>query len=114
MASAPCAILRSAAPPYHSISTFSDTLSMASQGRGRGGSAMATTSETRSAIDWDAVFAAVEEKEGALLERLRRIIRVDNSIPPGRNYDTLVALVEPEFRRYGFQTERVVIPEERW
>src|SRR5215210_9445108 len=80
----------------------------------RGGSAMATTSETRSAIDWDAVFAAVEEKEGALLERLRRIIRVDNSVPPGRNYDTLVDLVEPEFRRYGFQTERVVIPEERW
>ena len=75
---------------------------------------MATTSETRSAIDWDAVFAAVEEKESALLERLRRIIRVDNSIPPGRNYDTLVDLVEPEFRRYGFQTERVVIPEELW
>ncbi len=76
---------------------------------------MATeTARTGGAIDWDDVFAAVEAKEGALLERLRRIIRVDNSIPPGRNYDTLIDLIEPEFRRYGFATERVVIPEERW
>ncbi len=35
-------------------------------------------------IDWDAVFAAVEAKEGAFLERLRQIIRIDNCIPPGR------------------------------
>ncbi len=76
---------------------------------------MATeTARTGGAIDWDEVFAAVEAKEGALLERLRRIIRVDNSIPPGRNYDTLVDLIEPELRRYGFATERVVIPEEHW
>jgi succinyl-diaminopimelate desuccinylase len=66
------------------------------------------------AIDWDAVFAAVEAKEGALLERLRAIIRVDNCIPPGRNYDTLVDLLEPQFKQYGFATERVVIPEELW
>ncbi|HSH78984.1 MAG TPA: M20/M25/M40 family metallo-hydrolase, partial [Herpetosiphonaceae bacterium] len=76
---------------------------------------MATeTARTGGAIDWDEVFAAVEAKEGALLERLRRIIRVDNSIPPGRNYDTLVDLIEPELRRYGFATERVVISEEHW
>src|SRR5262245_5263832 len=65
-------------------------------------------------IDWDAVFAAVEAKEGALLERLRQIIRIDNCIPPGRNYDTLLDLVEPQFRQYGFSTERVVIPEDLW
>jgi succinyl-diaminopimelate desuccinylase len=65
-------------------------------------------------IDWDAVFAAVEAKEGALLERLRQIIRIDNCIPPGRNYNTLLDLVEPQFQRYGFATERVVIPEELW
>lgn len=65
-------------------------------------------------IDWDAVFAAVEAKEDALLERLRAIIRVDNCIPPGRNYDTLVDLLEPQFQQYGFATERVVIPEELW
>src|SRR5215212_4039477 len=76
---------------------------------------MATSTETPArAIDWDAIFAAVEGKEGALLERLRRIIRVDNSVPPGRNYDTLVDLIEPEFQRFGFATERVVIPEELW
>lgn len=66
------------------------------------------------AIDWDAVFAVVEAKEEALLERLRAIIRVDNCIPPGRNYDTLVDLLEPQFQGYGFATERVVIPEELW
>src|SRR4051812_50146626 len=65
-------------------------------------------------IDWDAVFAAVEAKEGALLERLRQIIRIDNCIPPGRNYDTLLDLVEPQFQKYGFATERVMIPEELW
>ena len=65
-------------------------------------------------IDWDAVFAAVEAKEGALIERLRQIIRVDNCIPPGKNYDTLVDLLEPQFKQYGFTTERVVIPEELW
>lgn len=62
------------------------------------------------AIEWERVFAAVEAKEEALLARLRRIIRVDNSVPPGRNYDTLVDLIEPEFQRFGFTTERVVIP----
>lgn len=74
-------------------------------------------SEIRAAdgsIDWDTVFAAVEAKEGALLERLRQIIRVDNCIPPGKNYDTLVDLLEPQFQQYGFTTERVVIPEELW
>lgn len=78
---------------------------------------MATETDTRATgreIDWDAVFAAVEAKEGALLERLRQIIRVDNCIPPGKNYDTLVDLVEPQFWQFGFQTERVVIPEELW
>ena len=76
---------------------------------------MATAAhKTDGTIDWDAVFAAVEAKEGALLERLRQIIRVDNCIPPGKNYDTLVDLLEPQFKQYGFTTERVVIPEELW
>jgi succinyl-diaminopimelate desuccinylase len=76
---------------------------------------MATAAITKDGtLDWDAIFATVEAKEGALLERLRRIIRIDNCIPPGRNYDTLVDPLEPQFRQYGFATERVVIPEEHW
>jgi len=76
---------------------------------------MATAAITKGgALDWDAIFAAVEAKEGALLERLRQIIRIDNCIPPGRNYDTLVDLLEPQFQRYGFTTARVIIPEEHW
>jgi succinyl-diaminopimelate desuccinylase len=60
----------------------------------------------------ESLAALVDAKEGALLERLRAIIAVDNCIPPGRNYDTLVDLLEPQFQHYGFTTERVMIPEE--
>lgn len=61
-------------------------------------------------LDWASVFAAVDAKEPVLLERLRSIIRIDNSVPPGRNYDRLVDLIEPDFCQFGFETERVVIP----
>lgn len=69
-------------------------------------------SSTGTAIDWDAVFTTVDAKEAAFLDRLRAIIRIDNSVPPGRNYDCLLDLVEPDFQRAGFQTERVTIPSE--
>jgi succinyl-diaminopimelate desuccinylase len=69
---------------------------------------------TTQAIDWNQVFAAVEAKEETLLARLRAILRIDTCIPPGRNYDTLVNLIEPQFQQFGFATERVVIPEEFW
>jgi hypothetical protein len=48
-------------------------------------------------IDWDAVFAAVDARQDAFLARLREFIRIDNCIPPGRNYDTLVNLIAPQF-----------------
>lgn len=64
-------------------------------------------------VDWDAVFAAVDARQEAFLARLREIIRIDNSIPPGRNYDTLVNLIAPQFEAAGFATERVVIPAEK-
>lgn len=65
-------------------------------------------------INWDAVFAAVDEHEERMLGRIREILAVDNCVPPGKNYDTLVDLLEPQFKEYGFSTERVVIPEEEW
>ncbi|HEY8293173.1 MAG TPA: hypothetical protein VIG44_11825, partial [Thermomicrobiales bacterium] len=64
------------------------------------------------ALDWDAIFAAVDARQDAFLARLREIIRVDNTIPPGRNYDTLVDLIAPQFEAAGLTTERVIIPPE--
>lgn len=63
-------------------------------------------------IDWDAVFKAVDRKEEALLSRLRPIIGVDNSVPPGADYARLVDLMEPDFQRVGLNTERVTIPDD--
>jgi succinyl-diaminopimelate desuccinylase len=59
-------------------------------------------------------FAIADQADEKLLERYRVVIGVDTVVPPGRNYDTLIDLVEPEFRRLGFETERVVIPPERY
>ncbi|HMM41947.1 MAG TPA: M20/M25/M40 family metallo-hydrolase [Thermomicrobiales bacterium] len=64
-------------------------------------------------MDFTNAFAAVDAQEGTLVERLRSIIAIDNCVPPGRNYDTLLDLVEPEFKRLGFETARVVIPWEK-
>lgn len=63
--------------------------------------------------DFRRVFAAVDAEEPALIERLRRIIAIDTSVPPGENYGALLDLVEPEFQRLGFATRRVVVPTEK-
>src|SRR6476469_5191059 len=57
-------------------------------------------------------FEWVDTKDEQLLADYQAVIGVDTSVPPGRNYDTLVDILEPRFQRLGFQTERVVIPDE--
>jgi succinyl-diaminopimelate desuccinylase len=57
-------------------------------------------------------FDLVETKTERILEFFRTVIGVDTTVPPGRNYDTLVAALEPHFLALGFSTERVVIPGE--
>ena len=64
-------------------------------------------------MDFTRAFAAVDEHEPALIERLRQIVAIDTTVPPGRNYDAVVDLVEPQLQRLGFQTTRVVIPPEK-
>ncbi len=73
---------------------------------------MMAAGTTGQSLDWDAIFAAVDARQDAFLARLREIIRVDNTVPPGRNYDTLVDLIAPQFEAAGMTTERVVIPTE--
>ena len=64
-------------------------------------------------MDFSSAFAAVDERESNLVERLRNIIAIDNCVPPGDNYDKVISLVEPEFKHFGFSTSRIVIPPEK-
>ncbi len=64
-------------------------------------------------MDFSSAFNAVEAREAKLVERLGKIIAIDNCVPPGDNYDKVLDLVEPEFQRFGFTTTRVVIPPEK-
>lgn len=57
-------------------------------------------------------FARVEKEEDYIVDILRQVIAVDTSVPPGENYDLLIDKVEPEFNKFGFETERVVVPDE--
>ncbi len=59
------------------------------------------------------VFARVDSLQEELIRRLRLVVGVDNCVPPGRNYDTLIERVRPEFERLGFQCELVTIPPEK-
>jgi succinyl-diaminopimelate desuccinylase len=58
-------------------------------------------------------FAKVQENEDYIVDVLRRVIAVDTSVPPGENYDKLIDQVEPDFKKFGFNTERVVVPEDK-
>src|SRR5579885_2480527 len=64
-------------------------------------------------MDFQPAFTEVEEQEPRLIERLRELIAIDTCVPPGENYDKVLDLVEPELRRLGFSTQRVVIPREK-
>jgi succinyl-diaminopimelate desuccinylase len=57
-------------------------------------------------------FDLVGTKEKRILDLYKTLIGVDTTVPPGKNYDTLLDLIEPEFQRLGFTTERVTIPDD--
>ena len=57
-------------------------------------------------------FELASTKDERILEHMRDVIGVDTSVPPGRNYDVFMDIVEPKFQALGFETERVVIPQE--
>ncbi len=64
-------------------------------------------------MDYKDAFAAVEKSEDYIIDILQKIIAVDTTVPPGENYGKLVDIVEPEFKKFGFKTERVIVPEEK-
>ena len=64
-------------------------------------------------MNLEAAFAEVEKNEDYVVDILQKIIAVDTSIPPGENYGKLIDIVEPEFNKFGLETERVVVPEDK-
>ncbi len=58
------------------------------------------------------VFKAVEQKRERIITLLRDLIKIPTVVPPGNNYGDLVDFVEPLFKKLGFSTERVIVPDE--
>ncbi|MFH1091369.1 MAG: M20/M25/M40 family metallo-hydrolase, partial [Pseudomonadota bacterium] len=65
-------------------------------------------------MEFKEALARVNKEEDYLIDVLRRLIAVDTTIPPGENYGRLLDLVEPELRRFGFDTQRIYVPEEKY
>lgn len=64
-------------------------------------------------MDYTEAFEHVEANKDYIVDMLKTLIRIDTSVPPGKNYDKLVAALEPDFEKFGFTNERVIIPEEK-
>ena len=64
-------------------------------------------------MSYQDAFEKVEQTEDYLVDVLQKIVAIDTSVPPGENYAKLVDAVEPEFKRFGFETERVTMPEDK-
>ncbi|MFC1736762.1 M20 family metallopeptidase [Candidatus Hydrogenedentota bacterium] len=64
-------------------------------------------------FETEKIFAHIDACQVRLMELLDAILGIDNSIPPGQNYDKLVDYIEPLFREAGLATERVVVPKEK-
>jgi succinyl-diaminopimelate desuccinylase len=64
-------------------------------------------------MGYEKAFESVEANRDYIVDTLRKLVQIDTSVPPGKNYDKLVAAVEPDFEKFGFTTERVIIPPEK-
>ncbi len=58
------------------------------------------------------VFKAVEQKRERIIALLQDLIKIPTVVPPGNNYVDMVDFLEPLFRKLGFRTERVIVPEQ--
>ena len=64
-------------------------------------------------MNYKEAFAAVEKNKDYIIDVLQKIIRVNTTVPPGENYGKLLDIVEPDFIKFGFKTERVIVPEDK-
>ena len=63
-------------------------------------------------MDYKEAFSRIEQEKSYIIEMLRKIIAVDTTVPPGENYDRLIDVLAPEFEQYGFEAQRVTMPQD--
>jgi len=54
----------------------------------------------------------VERKEGELIDYLKELVRIPTFVPPGENYEKIVDWLVPVFEDFGFECEKVEMPED--
>jgi succinyl-diaminopimelate desuccinylase len=64
-------------------------------------------------MNYKDAFLEVEKNESYVVDLLKKIISVDTSVPPGENYGKLIDVLEPEYRKFGFEINRVVLPDDK-
>jgi len=64
-------------------------------------------------MDAETAFSHIEKNADYLVETLQRLISIDTRVPPGNGYEEMVTFLESEFRKWGLETERVIIPPEK-
>jgi succinyl-diaminopimelate desuccinylase len=65
-------------------------------------------------MDYKEAFIKVEQGKDYIIDILKAMIAVNTCIPPGENYGKLVDLIEPELKSFGFETRRILVPEEKY
>lgn len=58
------------------------------------------------------LYRYLDSRTSEMLETLRDLVRFDTVAPPGDNYHEIVDYLVPIFRGLGFETEKVVMPQE--
>src|SRR3990172_5504375 len=60
----------------------------------------------------EAIIRAVDESRDEAVDLVQQLIRMDNCVPAGRDYDKAVEMLLPLFRDVGFEAERIDMPDE--
>ena len=53
----------------------------------------------------DRVFSYIESRREEMVEFLRKLVRIDTQVPPGRNYDTICELLAEKLRSLGCEVQ---------
>lgn len=75
---------------------------------------MLTTAAGRLQESLAPAMALIARDVESAVTDLGRMIAVDTSFPPGKNYDAFADLMQVLVRPLGFESERIVVPESLW
>jgi succinyl-diaminopimelate desuccinylase len=64
-------------------------------------------------VDLEQIYAEVDGLDKKkIMDILKRLIKVDTSVPPGNTYRDYIDVISPYFKDLGFDLEEVTVPEE--